>query len=751
MSEGGSPWLRSPSSFLGRAVWEFDPELGTPEERAEVERLRRDYTRCRFEKRESQDLLMRMQYAKLNPLPAIVPKVHLDDNAEVTEEIISASLRQALNQYCTLQAHDGHWPGDNSGIMFLMPMFIFSLYVTENLHSVISSDHQREICRHIYNHQNEDGGWGTHVIGPSNMLCSCLNYAALRLLGEMLDCDNGALAKGRAWILSHGSATAVPQWGKIFLSIIGAYDWVGNNPIFPELWMVPYFLPIHPGRFWCFCRMVYMSMAYLYGKKFVGPITPTILALREELYNIPYRNIDWNKARQSCAKEDCRCPHSKVQRTIFYCFHKFVEPVISSWPTNKLRERALSKLMEHIHYNDETTEYITICPVDKALSMICCWVENPNSYALKQHLPRVYDYMWLAEDGMKAKIADGCQSWEISFIIQAFVSTDLIGEFSKTIEKAHDFLKNSQVISNCPSYQKNYRHRSKGSWTLSTIDIGWGVSDCTAEAIKALLLLSKMSPNLVGHPIQEQRLYDGVDCILSLMNKDGSFSTYERRRTNSWLEDLNPSDSFQNIVIDHPSMECTSSVLEGLILFKEQYPHYRCKEIEKCIKNAATYIENKQRKNGSWYGTWGICFTYGAFFAVKGLAASGRTYDNSDCMRKSCEFLLSKQQSTGGWGESYLSIETEEYVDSGSSHAVATAWAMLALIYAGQAEIYPVPLYRAAKLLMNMQLDSGEFPQQEHMGCANSAFFFNYPNYRNIFPIMALGEFRRRLIENQSR
>lgn len=48
------------------------------------------------------------------------------------------------------------------------------------------------------------------------------------------------------------------------------------------------------------------------------------------------------------------------------------------------------------------------------------------------------------------------------------------------------------------------------------------------------------------------------------------------------------------------SMECTSSVLEGLILFKEQYPHYRCKEIGKCIKDSATYIENKQRKNGSW-------------------------------------------------------------------------------------------------------------------------------------------------------
>jgi hypothetical protein len=36
--------------------------------------------------------------------------------------------------------------------------------------------------------------------------------------------------------------------------------------------------------------------------------------------------------------------------------------------------------------------------------MICCWAENPNSDAFKQHLPRIYDLLWLAEDGMKAQV-----------------------------------------------------------------------------------------------------------------------------------------------------------------------------------------------------------------------------------------------------------------------------------------------------------------------------------------------------------
>ncbi|VAI00095.1 unnamed protein product [Triticum turgidum subsp. durum] len=174
-------------------------------------------------------------------------------------------------------------------------------------------------------------------------------------------------------------------------------------------------------------------------------------------------------------------------------------------------------------------------------------------------------------------------------------------------------------------------------------------------------------------------------------------------------------------------------------MFSENYPGYRKDEIGKCIKHCSMFIENSQRKDGSWFGTWGICFTYGTLFAVKGLIAAGSTYNNSSFIRKACNFLLSKQLSTGGWGETYLSAT--------SPHGVNTAWAMLALVYAGQVERDPTPLYHAAKELMNMQLDTGEFPQQEHVGCFNCSVYFNYGNYCNLYPIWAIGEFHRRLLE----
>ncbi|GJX92733.1 cycloartenol synthase [Tanacetum coccineum] len=134
------------------------------------------------------------------------------------------------------------------------------------------------------------------------MFGSALNYVTLRSLGEGANDGEGAMEKGRKWILDHGGATAITSWGKFWLSVLGVFEWPGNNSLPPEMWLLPFFLSVHPGRMWCHCRMVYLPMSYLYGKRFVGRITSTVLALRKELFTVPYHDIDWNEARNLCAK-----------------------------------------------------------------------------------------------------------------------------------------------------------------------------------------------------------------------------------------------------------------------------------------------------------------------------------------------------------------------------------------------------------------------------------------------------------------
>lgn len=51
------------------------------------------------------------------------------------------------------------------------------------------------------------------------MFGSVLTYVTLRLLGEGANEGEGAMEKGRDWILNHGGATAITSWGKMWLSV----------------------------------------------------------------------------------------------------------------------------------------------------------------------------------------------------------------------------------------------------------------------------------------------------------------------------------------------------------------------------------------------------------------------------------------------------------------------------------------------------------------------------------------------------
>ena len=141
--------------------------------------------------------------------------------------------------------------------MFLLPGLVVTAYVTGCLDDVLPGPAREAAVLYLRNHQQSDGGWGTHIESPSTMFGTVLSYVMLRLLG--VGADEEVAVAGRAFVQAHGGALYTSSWAKFWLAVLGVYDWDGVNSIPVEMWLLPDWFPFHPGRLWCHCRMVRSS------------------------------------------------------------------------------------------------------------------------------------------------------------------------------------------------------------------------------------------------------------------------------------------------------------------------------------------------------------------------------------------------------------------------------------------------------------------------------------------------------------
>jgi len=624
----------------------------------------------------------------------------------------------------SLQRPDGTWPGSYGGPGFLMPMYVAACRV---LGHEPDPDRRRGIVRHLLHVQNPDGGVGLHFEDEGSMFTTTLSYAALRILG--VPRDDPAVTRMRSWVRANGTALGAASWGKLVLAVLNLYPYEGLPPILPELWLLPRSAPIHPRRLWCHARLVYLPMAYLYATRSRVAEDPLVTELREDLYDRPYDSIDFAAHRHTVAPSDARFPATRAFRVASGLLSAFERAC-----PDRLRRRALEEVMEQIRHEDRSSRYIDIGPVNSVLNTIVHHFREPGGEEERKSFEALEAYVQEQSDGIHFNGYNSTALWDAAFAVQAIVATGRTERYADVLRRASAFIRDNQILEDVPDGERHHRHPTRGGWPFSDRAHGWPVADCTAEGFKSAVALERVAEE----PVEDDRLRDAIRLILAFRNPDGGWPTYERQRAGAWLEAFNPSQVFGGIMVDYSHPECTSACLQALAHARTRLPGFLVRDVDRAVREGVRYLRRTQKPDGSWQGSWGVCFTYGTWFAVSGLRAAGTPCDAPE-IAKACGFLLQRQNADGGWGEHRSSCVEGRYVRDERSRVAQTAWALMTLVRSGLADT--AAARRAAAFLAGAQRPDGDWPEEPMVGVFNRSVLIDYPNYRRYFPIWALAEY----------
>lgn len=634
------------------------------------------------------------------------------------------ALERGVGVLKSLQANDGSWEGECRWCALLPAQYTIACHL---IGRPISERRRRLLLRQFEVTRDKSGTWGLHELSEPYLFVTALVYVAARLLG--VAANDPLIDRARRFIAAEGGAVAIPSWGKFWLAMVGLYEWEGVNPVLPELWRLPRWMPLHPSNYYCHTRLIYLGMASCYGRSFDTVDRELIGDLRGELFPAGYDAVDFRAARTTLRDAEIFTPPS-MALGVGYRLLKAIDARCD--PEHRLALTA--ELVEHIRFELATTDYTCISPVSGMLGILALHLHDPADPDLPRALDRFEGWIWEDEQAGTRVAGARSASWDTAFAVQALTTASPHVDVTAALERGDGFLRSQQIGAVERDYRAFYRVPPTGGYCFAGVWHGWPVSDCTAEAMCARL-------EAPDRRATEAEMIAAARFVLQSQNRDGGFGSYEPQKTRIPLEWLNPAEMFGDSMTEHSYSECTASCISALAAFRHRHPELLRDSIDRAIARGARRLRLQQRADGAWSGCWGIHFSYGTLFGIRGLLRAGAP-PQDPAIRKACGWLKAHQRPDGGWSEHHTSSLTDRYAPTASSQVIQTSWALAALLEAQDPDWDAIE--RAADFLARAQLPDGRWPKEQPAGVFFHTAALDYQLYRVYFPVWALGLYQTR-------
>jgi squalene-hopene/tetraprenyl-beta-curcumene cyclase len=224
--------------------------------------------------------------------------------------------------------------------------------------------------------------------------------------------------------------------------------------------------------------------------------------------------------------------------------------------------------------------------------------------------------------------------------------------------------------------------------------------------------------------------------MVGMQSRGGGWGAFDADNTSTLVTKL-PFCDF-GAVVDPPSADVTAHVVEALAA--EGLAGGRA------ARRGVVWLLRAQESDGSWFGRWGANYVYGTGAVVPALIAAG-VKPGKPVIRRAVAWLEEHQNADGGWGEDMRSYDDPRLAGRGESTASQTAWALLALLAAGEDDSTgpgreSTAVERGVQWLIERQREDGTWDEPQFTGTGFPRdFYLNYHLYRLVFPVMALGRY----------
>jgi len=290
--------------------------------------------------------------------------------------------------------------------------------------------------------------------------------------------------------------------------------------------------------------------------------------------------------------------------------------------------------------------------------------------------------------------------------------------------RALDWLLSRQLLDE-PGDWRGYRPQlAGGGWAFQYKNDAYPDLDDTAVVVRALH--QSPEPEKFAQAIER-----ATDWLCGMQSKNGGFAAFDADNDHYWLNQIPFAD--HGALLDPPTSDVSGRVLTLLSLLD------RASDRE-ARERVTRFLLDEQTPEGAWFGRWGTNYIYGTWSVLVALRTAGLSADEP-AIRRAVQWLKSVQQADGGWGEGNDSYLNPELRGRGARSGPAqTAWALLALMSAGEAESPAVA--RGVEYLLKTQAAGDWHDARFNAPGFPRVFYLKYHGYSRYFPYWALVRYR---------